>query len=701
MVTLALRQPAYRVKIVYDARARQLAGAKRVWAHVGHSGWQDTRDVELFRQPSQSANGNGSHADLWVGEYEIPAGRLPSFAHLEVQVVFKGDMGYGERWDNNGGNNWSAEVELSPGQGLVTGPKITHCRSVVSSLLLRLEAFTARRLLSPEQTTLLRTLAWCHDFALLKMYDEARSGNWDDNRLVGAFKARCGSVRRPGLHVIHVAAEMAPIAKVGGLADVVTSLAKAHQMTGTLAEVILPKYDCIKYTDVQELRQLTELGVPWGDEIVRTVVWSGVVEGLPVYFIEPHSKHKMFWRGRFYGEADDAARFLFFSRAALEFLLGSGKQPDVLHVHDWQSAAIAPLLKEQYRAAGLAKTGVVLTIHNIAFQGWLTPNYLDIAGLDKRLYHPERLLDDSRPGFLPGQHDINMLRGGVVYADKVTTVSPSYAREVFQPSFGMGLQGVLAKHAKKFSGVLNGIDHETWDPATDRHLPQQYSAMQYYEGKSACKRALLQELGLPHDTSRHPNGRPVLAVVTRLTEQKGLPLIMHGIRVAMARGAQVVLLGSAPDPKVQQQFEQMAAELSRGNDGRFVLRHDEALSHRIYAGADMILIPSAFEPCGLTQLISLRYGTVPVVRETGGLADTVHDVAHSTVPEIDRNGFTFRDHNEKAVEIAVGRAVDAYNNGWDWWKGTLVPRVMSQDFSWSRSAQDYLNLYRSLAPQHA
>jgi starch synthase len=374
---------------------------------------------------------------------------------------------------------------------------------------------------------------------------------------------------------------------------------------------------------------------------------------------------------------------------------------------------VAPLLKEIYSgpvaASSLSKAGVVLTIHNIAFQGWLTPDFLSRVGLDpNRVYRSECLMDDGRPGFLPGHHDINLLKGGVVYADKVTTVSPTYAREVFDPHFGMGLESVLKKHGKKFKGVLNGIDHESWSPESDPLIPHHYSPADppgAHAGKMACKRSLLQELGLPLPSLSQPGShlrpegdRPLLAVVSRLTDQKGLPLILHGIKAAISKGAMVVLLGSAPDPNVQKVFQYMSEELKQGSDARFILRHDEALSHRIYAGADMILIPSQFEPCGLTQLISLRYGTIPVVRETGGLVDTVKDVSDDSIPEHERNGFTFKDSSEAAVEHTIGRAIEAYSEGYDWWVGVLVRRAMSQDWSWSRSAQDYLQLYRSLQP---
>jgi starch synthase len=226
---------------------------------------------------------------------------------------------------------------------------------------------------------------------------------------------------------------------------------------------------------------------------------------------------------------------------------------------------VAPLLKEIYSgpvaASSLSKAGVVLTIHNIAFQGWLTPDFLSRVGLDpNRVYRPEGLMDDGRPGFLPGHHDINLLKGGVVYADKVTTVSPTYAQEVFDPHFGLGLESTLKKHRHKFKGLLNGIDHESWSPEGDVLIPHHYSLIDppgHHEGKVACKRSLLKELGLPQPSLLQPGSqarpegdRPLLAVVSRLTDQKGLPLILHGIKVAISKGAMVVLLGSAPDPKV-------------------------------------------------------------------------------------------------------------------------------------------------------
>eukprot|EP00850_Spirogloea_muscicola_P007677 SM000039S14507 [mRNA] locus=s39:477496:482960:+ [translate_table: standard] len=685
-LSISVKQPHYELACVYNSHGRILQPAKRLWLHMGHSGWQDTRDIEL-----QQAAGK---PEVWVGCARLPASRLSSATHLEVQLVFKGQMEDGEeRWDNNEGRNWGVAVELLPGEGLVTA--LPPARHLASSLLLRVETLTANDLLTRHQGEALRTLAWQGDFSILRVYEQVRW--WDDVSITSVFTNRLGFLRRPGLHTVHVTSEMAPVAKVGGLADVVTSLAKAHQILGTLIEIIMPKYDCIDYKCVEELRQLCKVDVVWNGAEIATLVWSGLVDGLPVYFVEPHSSDAFFWRGYYYGQADDGARFLFFCRAALEFLLWSGKQPDVLHLHDWQTAAIAPLLKEEYRQRGLWKPRVMFTIHNIAYQGVLSADCLQTIGLDpERSPQLTQMVDYSRPGFFPGKYDINLLRGGIVFADKVTTVSPTYANEVLQPQYGLGLEGVIWEHRGKFCGILNGLDYETWNPETDDLIPARYGAS-WLEGKEECKRRLLQELGLPHDVDKYTR-RPVLCVISRLTEQKGLPLILAAMEVAVSSKSIFVLLGSAPDPATQAEFEALATVYASGTDGRLILRYDEALAHRIYAGADIIIIPSFFEPCGLTQMISLRYGTIPIVRETGGLADTVKDVAHhkDSHPEHELNGFTFIDKDRAAIVRTLERAIQAFQDGADWWKSELVPRAMRQDWSWSKSAQAYLHLYRQL-----
>eukprot|EP00850_Spirogloea_muscicola_P002127 SM000008S22216 [mRNA] locus=s8:473342:477892:- [translate_table: standard] len=655
--------PVVQLACVYSSHGRILQPAKRLWLHMGHSGWQDTRDIEL-----QQAAGD---PEVWVGCARLPASRLSSATHLEVQLVLKGQMEDGEeRWDNNEGRNWGVAVELFPGEGLVTA--LPPARHLASSLLLRVEALTANGFLTRHQGEALRTLAWQGDFSILRVFEQVRW--WDDVSITSVFTHRLGFLRRPGLHIVHVTSEMAPVAKVGGLADVVTSLSKAHQILGHNNLYQRAKYDCIDYKCVEELRQL----------YIATLVWSGLVDGLPVYFVEPHSSNAFFWRGYYYGQADDGARFLFFCRAALEFLLWSGKQPDVLHLHDWQTAAIAPLLKEEYRQRGLWKPRVMFTIHNIAYRGVLSADCLQTIGLSpERSPQLTQMVDYSRPGFFPGKHDINLLMGGIVFADKVTTVSPTYANEVLQPLYGLGLEGVIWEHRGNFCGILNGLDYETWNPETDDLIPARYGA-DWLEGKEECKRRLLQELGLPHDVDEYTR-RPVLCVISRLTEQKGLPLILAAMDVAKSSKTIFVLLGSAPDPATQAEYEALAAVYAGGTDGKLILRYDEALAHRMYAGADIIMI-------------SLRYGTIPVMRETGGLADTVKDVAHHkhSHPEHELNGFTFVDKDRAALVRTLERAIQAFQDGADWWKSELVPRAMRQDWSWSKSAQAYIHLYRQL-----
>ncbi|GBF88551.1 starch synthase, chloroplastic-like protein [Raphidocelis subcapitata] len=719
-VQLACSEPTYGLRLTYSRAGRPLAGCDRIIARIGHSGWSNTADVELTPSPADP--------DLFEGAHGIPASQLANPAHAEVQVVFRG-VGAGGRecWDNNGGHDWQLSVELAQEGLVLPAERAGPMRALVSSLLLRLDALAAAGLLTAEQFASLRNQAWAQDFALVRAYQTVRDVA-DDSAVASLLLSRFNFLRRPGLHVVHVASEMVPVAKVGGLGDVVTGLAKAHQQSGILSEVILPKYDCIAYAAIQELRPLRSIEVAFDGRRVATRVWSGVVEGLPVTFLEP--SNGMFWRRQFYGAPDDLERFMFFARAALEWLLASGKQPDVLHLHDWQSAAVAPLLAEEFRGRGLTQPRCVFTIHNIAFQGWMTPPLLSKVGLDPdRMARPDAMLDDSRPGFAPGSHDCSLLRGAIAFSDRVTTVSPTYAREVFLPEFGMGAQAILSRHRHKFSGILNGIDNDNWCPEADPFLPAHFSAADR-AGKEDCKRLLLEELGLPYTTpnwvlqrqsggqhqqlqlqqlQQHADqgngngngngaaarpGRPLLAVVSRLTEQKGLPLIEHGIKTALARGAQVVVLGAASEPDVQRRWEDMARDHGSGPDARIVLRYDEGLAHRIYAAADAILVPSFFEPCGLTQLIALRYGTIPIVNRTGGLADTVRDVADGGVPENARNGFVLNGREEARVQVAVDRAMDAFLDANEWWRGELVARAMAQDWSWSRSAADYLSLYR-------
>jgi starch synthase len=462
-------------------------------------------------------------------------------------------------------------------------------------------------------------------------------------------------VEEPSMYVVNICVEMAPIAKVGGMGDVVTALSRAVQDLGHTVEVVLPKYDFFRDSPLLGGTQY-ETEFDWGG--TRIFVSTCIVEGVRCWFLEP--ANGMF-SGAVYHGSSDAARFEFFSKAALEFLLRTSRQPDIIHCHDWSTATVARSYWEEYHHNGLYKPSVVFTIHNL--------NY----GAD-----------------LIGQ--------AAYYSQKFTTVSPTYAWEI-------GGNPAIASNNSKLVGIRNGIDVDIWSPETNQFIPVNYSAANCEEGKAAAREALRQRLGLTGW-----GDKPLVGVVTRLTKQKGTHLIKHSCWKTLERGGQFVLLGSAPDPKVQAEFEALA-DAHRGENAAFCFAFDEALSHLIYAACDMILVPSMFEPCGLTQMIAMRYGAVPVVRSTGGLKDTVFDVdtdkaraawemEGSTDWESDgvdaTNGFSFEGTDEGSLDYALNRAMDAYYNDREWFRG-LQARNMKQDFSWSGPAVTYISLYHAAA----
>ncbi|CAI7753256.1 unnamed protein product [Closterium sp. NIES-53] len=497
--------------------------------------------------------------------------------------------------------------------------------------------------------------------------------------------------RRP-LHVVHIAAEMAPVAKVGGLADVVTGLSRALQQRGHLVEVVLPKYDCMDYSRIQDLKHVpVEFSCYFDAQQHPCKIWRGIVEGLPVYFLEPQHPARLFWRGAFYGCSDDFRRFSFFCRAALEFLAASGKRPDIIHTHDWQTALVAPLYHDVFMPRGFTSARLAFTCHNMEYQGTDAPPALAACGLDPARHNTADGMRDPNAG-----NRINVLKGGIVYSDMVTTVSPTYAMEVRGPEYGRGLQGVLQQHAGKFRGVLNGIDNVAWDPSTDPLLHQHYSAQDAVQGGKAANKAHLRALlGLSDQGS--DAHKPLVVCVTRLVPQKGVHLIRHAIFRARERGAQFVLLGSSPVPDIQRDFEGIAAQMAGSGDVRLVLKYDENLSHLLFAAADLAIIPSIFEPCGLTQLIAMRYGAIPLVRRTGGLADSVFDVDDDSVPMDSRNGFCFTKADVQSFNGAFDRAISSYYERHEWWQ-ELVVRTMSMDFGWGQSSEQYEELYLNCLP---
>lgn len=550
-----------------------------------------------------------------------------------------------------------------------------------SRLLLMIDGWLLEKKIHGDEAKLLRELAWKKDGRIHDVYMECKEKN--EPEVIAAFRRLTSSSSSPGLHVIHIAAEMAPVAKVGGLGDVLSALSKALQKKGHLVEIVLPKYDCMQYESIQDLRVLDLVVESYFDgRLYNNKIWIGTVEGLPVYFIEPHHPAKFFWRGKTYGEPDDLKRFSFFSRAALELIHQAGKRPDIIHCHDWQTAFVAPLYWDLYAPKGLNSARICFTCHNFEYQGTATASEIASCGLDiHHLNRPDRMQDNSSPD------RINPVKGAIVFSNIVTTVSPTYAQEVRTSQGGQGLHATLNAHAQKFVGILNGIDTDAWNPATDSHLRFQYNADDL-EGKAENKKALRRHLGLSFADSR----RPLVGCITRLVPQKGVHLIRHAIYRALELGGQFVLLGSSPVPNIHREFEDIANKFQNHDHIRLILKYDEALSHSIYAASDMFIIPSIFEPCGLTQMIAMRYGAIPIVRKTGGLNDSVFDVDDDTIPVQLRNGFTFITPDEQGFNGAFDRAFNHYNSDSEGWQ-ELMHKVMNIDFSWDTSASQYEELY--------
>ena len=496
------------------------------------------------------------------------------------------------------------------------------------------------------------------------------------------------------MHCVHIASELAPVAKVGGLADVTLGLSRELSWKGHDVDIIIPKYDCMDSSAIRDLNiECDDLPSYYEGQWFHNIVWVGWVENLKVYFIEPHHPRYFFNRGCFYGCADDIDRYLYFSRAALEFIFYKQLKPDIIHLHDWQTAIIAPLYEELYKDHGMTHSKIVFTIHNLEYQGKCSPSDLDRIGLVGKDYlTPEKLQDNHDPRL------INLLKGAIVYSDYITTVSPNYAKEVLTPMGGRWLDETLLHYKNKFKGILNGLDYSYWNPEIDRYLPAHFSAREMpkdkkdiatLDKKSFVKKCLREKLML---AELH---KPIVGCVARLVPQKGIELIKHALKFTLRHQGQFVLLGSSPIPSITEDFHNLRQEYAEHPDVHLILHHQEDLAHYIYAGSDMFIVPSLFEPCGLTQLIALKYGSIPIVRKTGGLADTIFDVDFSGKPIENTNGYVFDHPDTKGIESALGRAIECWFDHPDKWRKMMI-RAMNMDFSWDVPADQYLEIYKKI-----
>ncbi|KAI8571215.1 hypothetical protein RHMOL_Rhmol01G0101500 [Rhododendron molle] len=516
------------------------------------------------------------------------------------------------------------------------------------------------------------------------------------------------------MHIVHVTAEMAPIAKVGGLGDVVTGLARACLSRGHKVDIMLPLYECIQKQQINELALLTTYNSYHDGNWVPTNAYTGLVSGIPVIFIEPSNQ---FFKGQhvYGGSYNELEAYLFFSRACLEWMQVTGTQPDIIHIHEWQTSGLPLLYWDMYHhlslqtfiriimlTSGIAETansadnpqhGTLWGVHS---DENLIPEtcqeQLSKCGLDGSIYATvEKAVDDRTIGHNPER--LCLLKGGIVYSNAVVTVSPTYLQETLCSGW---LTGTLIRNRDKYFGILNGIDTTMWNPATDVFLPAKFSA-QITEGKEICKLFVQRGLGLVSEdisASRITRRVPLVVCITRLVAQKGLHLITHAIKHVEELGGQLVVLGKASDGRVEREFEALADVHSQGSSIRILLMYSEELSHMLYAAADMVLVPSIYEPCGLAQMIGMRYGAVPIVRKTGGLADTVFDMDDQSHAEM-ANGFVFEGIDEGSLNWALDRAFSHYREKPNEWND-IVRKIMEIDNSWNNTAGKYIDVYSSI-----
>lgn len=484
------------------------------------------------------------------------------------------------------------------------------------------------------------------------------------------------------LKILYLSSEVAPFSKTGGLGDVSNALPKALRAMGHDVRIVTPRYRGITGEGGALATALPDVSVDLGGSRRGFAVRQATLpdSDVPVLFIE-HDAY--FDRDGIYGDSggdyrDNAERMSFFSLAALETARGLDWKPDVVHANDWQTALVPVYLKTRLASDPFfERCRTVFTVHNIAYQGNFSSEKLDAIGLGWDLFTPEGL---EFYGML------NFMKGGLLFADALTTVSPTYAKEIQTEEFGYRLDGVLRACKSKLRGILNGADYDVWSPERDESIARRYSARDFVEGKKANKDALIRELNLEETEA------PIIAMITRLAAQKGLDIFAGAFSEIMKSGASIVVLGSG-----ELKYEEMLARAVAAGGGRVAVKlgFDTRLSHQIEAGADMLLMPSHYEPCGLNQLYSMRYGTVPLVRKTGGLADSVVNVSPRGLASGKSTGFVFKDYTVQALADVVRKAVKAYHAPKTWQK--IVRAGMAQDFSWDASAARYVELYEKPA----
>lgn len=482
------------------------------------------------------------------------------------------------------------------------------------------------------------------------------------------------------MRILLASSEVFPFAKTGGLADVAGALPKALRNLGMDVRVIMPKYKGIEEKGFPITYSGYHISCPVSQRMVDAEIAESHYDGITIYLVD---KDEYYYRDNLYSTQDgdfidNAERFIFFSKSIIEAVRVTGFVPDVIHCNDWQTALVPVFLKALYRQdSALSKIASLLTIHNLGYQGlfWHLDWHLLNMGWEY-----------FTPSFLEFYGKINFLKGGIVFSDILNTVSKGYSKEIQTPEFGSGLDGILQTRKDDLYGIVNGIDYDEWNPQKDVHIPARYD-VNHLKNKKVCKAALQKAFGLPVDDTI-----PVISSISRLADQKGFDLLAEGFERLLSLGVQYILLGTG-----ERKYHELFAGLAQKHPDAFSVKiaYDNALAHLIEAGSDMFLMPSRYEPCGLNQLYSLKYGTIPVVRAVGGLEDTIEDNIEN--PRTN-TGFKFYDYTTDAMLGAIERAFIMYRKDREW--ASMIKRCMEQDFSWEKSAGEYKTLYETARQRH-
>ncbi|MFH1874341.1 MAG: glycogen synthase GlgA [Pseudomonadota bacterium] len=479
------------------------------------------------------------------------------------------------------------------------------------------------------------------------------------------------------MKIAFISSEVVPFAKTGGLADVAGTLPKALGQAGVKVAIIMPFYNSIsaKTFGIKSLKQTVT--VPVGDKKVAGKIFqTSLSKNVEVFFIQQpaYFDREYLYQTKAGDYPDNSERFSFFAKAALELIASFKTKCDLIHCHDWQAALVPVYLKTLYKNnPALKNVKTVLTIHNLGYQGLFEHMDMPMLNLDWSLFTFDKLEFYGK---------INFLKAGIVFADKITTVSKKYAQEILTPEYGCGLEAVLHERKKDIVGILNGIDYSHWDPATDKLIPKKYSAKEL-KGKDACRTELQKCFKLPVRKDV-----PIMGIISRLATQKGFDLLEDVIPSLIKANVQVVVLGTG-EPHYHELFQTLAQKYPK--DVGVALKFDNSLAHLIEAGSDFFLMPSRYEPCGLNQMISMKYGTIPVVRATGGLDDSVTPFNKNTLKG---NGFKFQKYDAQEFIKTLNKSLTTFRDQKTFKK--LILNAMKTDFSWNRSAEEYIELYEKI-----